>query len=251
MYPIILVGPVALPTYPLLMLVALWAGMWLAARRAEQLGLDGDHVYNAGLYGFLAGIVGARLYFVLSHWENYAADLTQIFSLSRSALSVGEGFLIAGVVVLIYLLRKQVPLGAFFDAAAPGIALAIIIANIGAFLGGVALGAVTDLPWAVEMAGVARHPAQLYDATAGLVILVVLYLIRNYQPWPGFQFWFFVVLYGVARLFFEIFRARPYLIGDSYLGIQVMALIVIVVALAVMAYNFTRDSEEESLVESV
>ena len=251
MYPIILVGPAALPTYPLLMLVALWAGMWLAARRAQQLGLDGDHVYNAGLYGFLAGILGARLYFVLSHWENYAADLTQIFSLSRSALSVGEGFLIAGVVVLIYLLRKQVPLGTFFDAAAPGIALAIIIANIGAFLGGVALGAVTDVPWAVEMAGIARHPAQLYDAAAGLVILVVLYLVRNYRPWPGFQFWLFVALYGAARLFFEIFRARPYLIGDNYLGVQVMALAAIVVALAVMAYNFTRDLEEESPVESL
>jgi prolipoprotein diacylglyceryl transferase len=251
MYPIILIGPAALPTYPLLVLVALWAGMWLAARRAQQLGLDGDHVYNAGLYGFLAGIIGARLYFVLSHWENYAADLTQIFSLSRSALSVGEGFLVAGVVVLIYLLRKQVPLGTFFDAAAPGIALAIIIANIGAFLGGVALGAVSDVPWAIEIAGVARHPAQLYDAAAGAVILMILYFVRSYRPWPGFQFWFFVVLYGTSRLFFEIFRARPYLIGDSYLGIQVMALIAIVVSLAVMAYNFTRDPEEESPVESV
>jgi prolipoprotein diacylglyceryl transferase len=251
MYPIILIGPAALPTYPLLMLVALWAGMWLAARRAQQLGLDGDHVYNAGLYGFLAGIVGARLYFVLSHWENYAADLTQIYSLSRSALSVGEGFLAASVVVFIYLLRKRVPLGTFFDAAAPGIALAIIIGNIGAFLGGVALGAVTDLPWAVEMAGIARHPVQLYDAGAGLVILAILYFIRNYRPWPGFQFWLFVVLYGAARLFFEIFRARPYLIGNNFLGIQVMALAAIVVALAVMAYNFTQDSKGEPSVKSV
>jgi phosphatidylglycerol---prolipoprotein diacylglyceryl transferase len=251
MYPIISIGPAALPTYPLLFLVALWAGMWLAARRAQQLGLDGDHVYNAGLYGFLAGIIGARLYFVLSHWENYATDLTQVFSLSRSALSVGEGFLIAGVVVLIYLLRKRVPVGTFFDAAAPGLALGIIIANIGAFLGGVALGAVTEVPWAVKIAGIARHPVQLYDAAAGVVILVSLTLLRNYQPWPGFQFWLFVILYGTARLFFEIFRARPYLIGDSYLGVQVLALAAIVVALAVMAYNFTRDSAEESPVESV
>jgi prolipoprotein diacylglyceryltransferase len=92
---------------------------------------------------------------------------------------------------------------------------------------------------------------QLYDAAAGLVILVILYLIRNYRPWPGFHFWFFVALYGAARLFFEIFRARPYLIGDGFLGMQVLALVAIVVALAVMAYNFTRDSEEESPVKSV
>ncbi len=250
MAPIILIGPVALPSYPLLLLVALWAGMWLAARRAQQLGVDGDHVYNAGLYGFLAGLVGARLYYVLSHWDSYAADLTQIFSLSRSALSVGEGFLLAGVVVLIYLLRRQVPLGTFFDAAAPGLALAVVIANIGAFLGGVALGAVADLPWAVEIAGVARHPVQLYHTISGLIILAILFFTRAYRPWPGFQFWLFVILYGVVSLIFEIFRARPYLIGDNFLGVQVMSLAAIVVALAVMAYNFTRNSDK-TVVEGV
>ena len=74
MYPIVLIGPVAVPTYPLLLLLALWVGMWLAARRARQLGLDGDHVYNAGLYGFLAGIIGARLWFVLTDWDIYASN---------------------------------------------------------------------------------------------------------------------------------------------------------------------------------
>jgi phosphatidylglycerol:prolipoprotein diacylglycerol transferase len=250
MYPIILIGPAALPTYPLLLLLSLWGGMWLAARRARQLGVDGDHVYNAGLYGFLAGIIGARIYFVLAHWENYAADLSQIFSLSRSALAPGEGFLVAGVVVLIYLLRHQVPLGTFFDAVSPGLALALVIGHIGAFLGGVALGAVTDLPWAVRIAGITRHPTQLYDAAMATVILFVLYGIRAYRPWPGFQFWLLVALYGAARLFFEIFRARPYLIGDNFLGVQVMALAALVVALAIMAYNFTQNPDDPP-VESV
>ncbi|MFC1974922.1 prolipoprotein diacylglyceryl transferase [Chloroflexota bacterium] len=244
MYPIVLIGSVALPTYPLLLLVALWAGMWLSARRAQQLGLDGDHIYNAGLYGFLAGIVGARIWFVLSHWENYAPNLTQALSLSRSALSVGEGFIIAGVVVLIYLLRNKVPLGHFFDAAAPGVALVIIIGNIGAFLGGVALGAISDLPWTIEIAGIARHPVQLYQTIAGVVILGVLYLVRHWRPWPGFHFWLFVALYGIARLLLEIFRARPLLVGDNYLAMQIAALGAIIVALAVMAYNFSRGSEE-------
>ena len=90
MYPTLLIGTVAIPTYPLLMLIALWAGLWLAARRADRLGLDGDHVYNAGLYGLIAGIIGARLWFVLAHWENYAENLGQALSLSRSALAVPD-----------------------------------------------------------------------------------------------------------------------------------------------------------------
>lgn len=244
MYPIVLIGPVAVPTYPLLILVALWVGMWLSARRARQLGLDGDHVYNAGLYGFLAGIIGARLWFVLAHWDNYASNLTRVFTLSRSALAVGEGLIIAGVVVLIYLLRNRVPLGPFFDAVAPGLALAIAIANIGTFMGGVALGAPANVPWAVEIASVARHPLQLYEAIASLLIFGVLYLLRSWRPWPGFHFWLFVALYGFTRLLLEVFRARPYLLGDRYLAVQVVALGAIIVALAVMAYNFTSDSQE-------
>ena len=53
-----------------------------------------------------------------------------------------------------------------------------------------------------------------------------------------------MILYGGARLFLEIFQANPYLIGDHYLAVQVIALSAIVVALAVMAYNFSSDSQE-------
>ncbi|MEW5960236.1 MAG: prolipoprotein diacylglyceryl transferase family protein, partial [Chloroflexota bacterium] len=245
MLPTILIGPIALPTYPLLLLAALWAGMWLAARRATQLGLDGDHVYNTGLYGLLAGLVGARVWFVLSHWENYAPNLTQALSLSRSALSVGEGLVIAGLAALIYLQRHNVPLRTFFDALAPGLALAVIIGNVGALLGGTALGLPAAVPWAVNIAGAARHPIQGYEAGAALLILVLLLVGRRWRPWPGFFFWLFVALYGLTRLFLEIFRAQPYLIGNGYLAVQVGALAAVVVALAVMAYNFTGASGVE------
>lgn len=240
MMPTLLIGPVAIPTYPLFMLLAFWAGMWLAAKRADKLGLDGDHVYNAGLFGLMAGIIGARLWFVLSHWENYASDLTQAFSLSRSALSTAEGVIVAAIVVLIYLQRKKVPLGTFFDAAAPGVTLAIAIINVGAFLGGEALGAPTAVPWAVDVAQTARHPVQLYQALFSLLILAVL-LLSHYRPWPGFQFWLFMALYGAERLLLEIFRARPVLVGNGFLAVQILALLTIVVSLAVMAYNFSNN----------
>lgn len=146
--------------------------------------------------------------------------------------------------MLIYLQRNNVPLGLFFDATAPGLALAIFIGHIGAFLGGEALGTPSNLPWSIELAGIFRHPVQLYGAIATLVILGILYLGRKWRPWPGFYFWLFVLLYGATRLLLEVFRARPYLIGDHYLAVQVIALGAIIVALVVMAYNFSSDSEK-------
>ncbi len=241
MLPTLSIGPLALPTYPFSILVALWVSMWLTARRADRLGIDGDHAYNAGLYGLITAIVGARLWFVLSHWENYASDITQAFSLSRGALSVPEGLLLAGLVIFVYLQRQHVPLGTFADAAAPALALALAIISVGAFLGGVNLGAPTEGPLAIDVAGTTRHPVQLYQAAANLAIFAGLMLL-TYRPWPGFQFWLFVALYAASRMALEIFVARPATIADGLLGVQLLALATLVVSLAVMAYNFTQKS---------
>jgi phosphatidylglycerol:prolipoprotein diacylglycerol transferase len=243
MLPVLSIGSAAVPTYPFMLLVAFWAGVWLGAQRAKRLGLDGDHVYNAGLYGLLAGVIGARLWFVLTHWNNYVVDLTQALSLSRNALSPVAGLMIGGLVALIYLQRQRVPLGTFLDALVLGLALAIVIGHIGAFMGGQELGAFSTTPWAIEVAGTLRHPIQLYKAAGGLICFVILFFGRAWRPWPGFQFWLFVGLYSVARLVLEIFAAQPPVIGPGYLRTQVIALAALVVTLTVMAYNFTSDLE--------
>jgi phosphatidylglycerol:prolipoprotein diacylglycerol transferase len=238
MLPILQIGPAAIPTYPLFLLVAFWAGMWLAAFRARQLGLDGDHVYNAGLYSLLAGVIGARLWYVLIHWENYVGNLSQAFSLSRNALAPVEGLIIAGLVMLIYGQRQRLSLEVFLDALAPGLALALAIGHGGAFLGGEGLGSPSTLPWAIHIAGVTRHPAQLYAALSCLIMLGILLGSRDWRPWPGFQFWFMVGFYSLARLLLEIFQERPDLL-DGLLVVQLVALATLVVTLAIMAYNFS------------
>lgn len=147
----------------------------------------------------------------------------------------------AGLVALIYLQRQRVPQGLFLDALAPGLALALVIGHIGAFVGGEALGAPAALPWAIEVGGVPRHPIQLYEAGFSLAVLIILYLYRFWRPWPGIHFWLLVALYSLGRLPLEIFRAQPALIGPGFLAVQVAALAALVVSLAVMAYNFTKE----------
>lgn len=237
MWPVIQLGTISLPTYPLLVLVGLWAGMWLAARQATAF--DGDHVYNAGFFGIIAGVLGARLWFVLSHWENYAPNIWQAFSLSRSALSVAEGVVVAALVMLVYVQRERIPVGRFADALAPGLLLLLTFTDLGTFLAGQSPGTPSSVPWAIDIAGTARHPVQVYQMGANLLILAALLTMR-WQLWAGFQFWLAVGLYSLSRLLLEIFQDRPYLIGDGLLAVQVAALSAIIVSLAVMAYQFTK-----------
>jgi prolipoprotein diacylglyceryltransferase len=81
---------------------------------------------------------------------------------------------------------------------------------------------------------------QLYNALTGFVILVGLLFVKHI-PWPGFRFWLFVILYGTGRLLLEIFVARPEIIADGYLSTQIYSLLAIIVGLAIMAYNFSKD----------
>lgn len=245
MLPALSIGSIVLPTYPLALLLAFWAGTWLAARRASHLQFDGDHLYNASIYGLLVGLLGARGWYVITHWDSYTPDLTQALSLSRAALAPGEGLAFAGLAILIYLHYHKLPLGTFLDAAAPGLALALTIGHLGLFLGGQTLGLPTNLVWGVNIAEATRHPVHLYEALACLLILGLLWVNRSRRVWPSFHFWLLVLLYGASRLLLADFYQQPFIIGDGYLATQVLGLSAMVVALAVMAYNFTRHNPND------
>jgi phosphatidylglycerol:prolipoprotein diacylglycerol transferase len=210
--------------YGLLILLAVWAGLWLAARRATRLGLDGDHVYNLGFYTLLATLLGARLAYALSHWSAYQGAPLSVLSPTPTALAWPEGVVVGGLVALIYWLRYRLPVGITLDALAPGLALALSLERLGAFLDGRAYGEPTTLPWRVFMWGELRHPVQIYEMLALLVILGILWWRRAQRPFAGHSFTLFVALYAGARLFLEAFRAEGALIAGGLRAAQVMAL---------------------------
>lgn len=229
------IGPATIPSYPFLALIGLWAGMWLAAREASKRGIDGDHVYNLELYGMLGGIIGGRLWYVLTHWNAYTDAPLQALALTANAISIPEGIIVALAVALIYSKRHSLPLRILADAIAPGAALTLIIGGTGAFLGSQTLGTTTSMPWGIEQFGQIRHPAHLYQAGAVVVILVAILMVGQKAKWPGFIALLFSLLYAGSRLLLDPFFAQPTLIGNGWRMVQVSALISMVLILAIMA----------------
>jgi phosphatidylglycerol:prolipoprotein diacylglycerol transferase len=152
----------SIQAYPLFLLIAVMAGLWLAARQARRLGLDADHVYNLGFYTLLATLVGARLAFVIGNWSAYRDAPLSALSPTTTAFAWPEGAVVGAIVAVIYWLRYRLPVGLTLDAIAPGLALAMAIERLGAFLGGVNFGEPTGLPWGVFMWGEVRHPRRLH-----------------------------------------------------------------------------------------
>jgi phosphatidylglycerol:prolipoprotein diacylglycerol transferase len=220
-----------LQTYGLALLLAYMAGMWLAARQARRHSVDSDHVYNMGLYALLAGIVAARLGHAIAYFEVYRADPLQLLSLSPGAFLPLPGLIGAAAMAAIYLYRHHLSVVRMLDILAPGVVLALIIASLGAFLAGRDLGTLSELPWAVELFGVRRHPAALYQALAlsGLLGLL-LWADRRATLRPGQLALMALFGYATLRLFLEPLRAEGPLVGDGWRLTQIVALATVLVS---------------------
>jgi phosphatidylglycerol:prolipoprotein diacylglycerol transferase len=104
------------------------------------------------------------------------------------------------------------------------------IAEVGAFLAGRSLGAVTEVPWAVTLFGVRRHPVAIYEALAVLILLaIVLRLDQRGEHRPGWLALVTLFSYAAIRLFLEPLRAAGVTVGDGWRLVQVVALVTLAI----------------------
>ncbi|MCX6031246.1 MAG: prolipoprotein diacylglyceryl transferase [Chloroflexi bacterium] len=231
MLPILQLGPLALPTYPLGLLIAGWIALAVGAWAGTRRGLDGDHIYNAGLYGLLGGLVIGRLGHVIAFWPAYRTQPLEIVGLNTAAFLLGPavlgGLLAAGG----YVYRRKLPAATVLDAAAPGVLAGLVIADLAALLGGQMTGAPAAVPWAINVWGVARHPVQLYEALAGLITLAAVGSVVKRGSRPGIAAWVAVLGYGLSRWLLEPFRAESAIILGGLRVAQVLGLAAALLAL--------------------
>ncbi len=229
-----------LPVGPLSLIVAFYAGLWLAGREAERLGLPADLPWDFGTVALISGLIAARLWYVVFNWSAYALDWSQVLALAAGSLALGPGLLTGVVIGLAWIGRHRVHWPEFADAMAPGLALMQIIASIGAFLSGEAYGAPSRVPWAVEMWGEARHPVQLYEAGVGLAVLGVLWYLRQRKPYAGYIFWMFVFLSALGRLWTEAYRGQPALLPGGFRTAQMISLLIALASGAMLYIHAAR-----------
>jgi phosphatidylglycerol:prolipoprotein diacylglycerol transferase len=234
-FPILDIGPAAVQLPGLLLLLGYWLSLNLAARRAKTADLSEDAVFNAGFLALLVGLIGARLGYVALHWSAYQNDLSGILALTIGALSTPAGMLIGLGAAGLYLRRHRPPWPVLLDTLAPALALMFAFVSLADLSGGSAYGAISDLPWAIELWGARRHPTQIYELLAALATLGLLWWARNRSPYAGFLFMLFLLAFGAARVFVDAFRADPWLLAGGLRGVQVFGLGVVVVSLWLMS----------------
>lgn len=246
MHPVLIqLGPITLHTYGTMLAAAVLFGLWLARRHAFEDGLDGDRVWNLGVYGVLSGLVVAKLWLVAASWDYYAANPREMFALStlQSGGTFYGGVLGALALIILYARYWKLPFLPLADAYAACAALGSTLGRLGCFSAGCCYGKPTEAAWGVtfvseyahDLVGtplhIRLHPTQLYDAFAAAAILLALLVMRRRKRFPG-QLWAaFMTLYGLLRFTTEFFRGDPgrtELFGGALSLMQVVSLGLIV-----------------------
>ena len=241
MYPILFTIPgteFPITSFGLMMFLAFVAGAWIGGKQLLRYGMRPEFIWDTLAWVAIAGIVGAKLYFIALNWTQVRLNPSMV--LDREGL-VWYGGLIGGVIAFgIQVSKRKLPAMTMYDASAPAIALAYAIGRLGCFLVGDDYGRYTDGPLGVTFvdgglpattAGYMRslgnavpmnipdnvivpvHPTQLYEMALALIILAILWRLGSRAHRVGQLFAAFLVMYSVERFAIEFLRAKT----DRYL----------------------------------
>ena len=207
-------GPFKLHFYAICIVVGIVIALFVGRRRYSK---NPELLGDLALYAVPAGVIGGRLYHVLTTPERYFnSNFINIFKIWDGGMGIW-GAIFLGALAALYRLKKLNLLVEFYpiaDALAPGILFAQAIGRLGNWFNGELFGKPTTLPWAVEIPISNRpsgyetfntyHPTFLYESLWCLAIGI--FLLKRKSNGSGEIFWSYIWLYSLGRLFIEMLR---------------------------------------------
>jgi len=146
--------------FGLMLVIGFLAAVYVIRRLSRNITPDPNMITNASLYSLIAGVVGARVFYVIHYFDLFKNNLTRVFAIWEGGLELLGGVLAAVLVIAFYLRRHKLPARRYLDILAVGLMLALAFGRIGCFLNGCCFGKPSDLPWAV------RFPYHSYAYTS-------------------------------------------------------------------------------------
>lgn len=222
------------------------AAMSVARFNAKHSGLDDNKAVDLTLCALVAGIVGARVFYVIEFWEaaGFSRHWLSIFRVDQGGIVFYGGFIAAVATFFVFSRMRKFSFLMALDLFAPTIAVAHVFGRIGCFLNGCCYGKACELPWRftypVEgysllpaLRGVALHPVQLYEALGNVAVCLITMALLRRRHKVGAVAGLYLLLYGALRFCDEFFRGDhvdfdPFL--HFFTPAQVLCLLVIIPA---------------------
>lgn len=252
-------GPFVVHFYGILIMLGALGAAWMADRDAKRRGLDPELVWDMLPWLLIAGIIGARLWHILTPPESMVKQgLTTAYYLTHplDALAIWKGGLgipgavMGGVLALyLYARKKKQRFFTWLDIISPGLALAQAVGRWGNYINQELYGAPSNLPWAIFIDPAKRlpgfeeiatyHPLFLYESIWNLLNMAfLLWVGRRFtnRLKEGDIFLFYLIIYPVGRFLLEFLRLDASKVGGLNANQTLMGLIALV-SLAVLLWR--------------
>ncbi len=250
------IGDFLLPIrwYGILVMLGVLAATWVTDREVRRRGRNPEFIYDALMWVLPAGIIGARLWYVLNDIAGgnprFLEQPWRIINLPEGGLHIYGAILLGGLTAYLFARRKGIDIWLLLDSAAPAMLIGQAVARPANFINQELYGPPTGLPWGIPISGEHRlppwddllqfpvettrfHPTFAYEMVWNLLsAALLLWIGRRFEKQlkPGMLFAGWLVLAGLGRALIESFRPDQPLIPGT--GVSYSRLVSALMALA-------------------
>ncbi|MCX4557236.1 prolipoprotein diacylglyceryl transferase [Streptomyces phaeochromogenes] len=255
-----LFGVIPLRGYAFCIIIGVFVAVWLGNKRWIARGGRPGTVADVAVWAVPFGLVGGRLYHVITDYQLYFSegqDWVDAFKIWEGGLGIWGAIAFGAVGAWIGCRSRGVPLPAWADALAPGIALAQAIGRWGNWFNQELYGRETDLPWALHITSTTDgrvpgyyHPTFLYESLwcIGVAVLVI-WADRRFKLGHGRAFALYVAAYCAGRFWIEAMRVDE---AHHFLGMRLnewTSIVVFLLAVLYIVLSARRRPGREEVVE--
>lgn len=248
-------GGVTIYWYSVMILIGVLTGTYIVMKEAKRQNKK-EYIDNLIFYLVIAGIIGARIYYVIFEFDIYKYDLLSILKVWEGGLAI-YGAIIAGIIVTVYYAKKckQSVLNTT-DILVPGLIIGQAIGRWGNFFNQEAHGTEVSLSFlqnlhlpsfiinGMHINGTYYHPTFLYESLwciLGLIILLIIRKITNRKK--GIVTYTYFIWYGIGRLFIEGLRTDSLYIGNIRVS-QLVSIVLIIIGIIGIIINQIKTKKE-------
>ena len=238
------IGPVTIHIYALCILMGIVLAVWITTTRWKKLGGNFDQVLDITLVSVPAGIIGARLYHIITPPERFFGpdgDWAEMFRIWNGGLGIWGGVLFGALAAWIWCRHKHYPMALLADAIAPGLLVAQAVGRLGNWFNQELYGAPTTLPWGLKLnmegtaighseqcydgatcpSGTLFHPTFLYEMIWNLIGAAIIVYIGSKamkKLKAGSLFAVYIMWYTLGRTWIESLRIDY---AHEFLGVRI------------------------------
>lgn len=228
------IGPFHVYFFGLMIAISIISAVVFAEWQAKKRGIKDDIMFNLAIIGVIAGVVGARFFYILFYNPSfYFSHPMDIFKITEGGLSIHGGLFVSLVAGYFYSVKVKISFFKLADIAVMAVILAQGIGRVGCDVFGKVM--TNIMPWGINVGGNILHPAQVYEFILDYILFVILWRKSEKQKYEGELLITYIIGFSIIRGVVEFFRINPVIWGPFSIS-HLLSLVFIIGGLIIYAY---------------